>query len=129
MGMLLAGGLLAVVLCGGGGLGGLVWFRPDLVARIPGLQGMTGPAPTPEEAMRSRVADLIDQGRDACEIRAALRLGLTVTTEGRVIPTEVPGMGAPRKVECLRSFLAGFKLQPAPTSDLRFAIEVAAQSR
>ncbi|MFH1468801.1 MAG: serine/threonine-protein kinase [Pseudomonadota bacterium] len=129
IGLLLVGGLLLAVLCGGGGIGGLVWYRPDLLADIPGLSGLvtapTGPAPLvpTTDRLRVQVEGLVDQGVASCDIRAAVHLGLTLAPDGRIAVEEITGVPVPRKAQCLREHLQGLALQPGPAEPLHLDLD------
>jgi hypothetical protein len=129
LGLLLLGGLVVAALCGGGGLGGLLWFRPDLLADIPGLAAWTspapdpGPTPIPGERWRTGVESLVTQGLTRCDIRSSTHLNVLLTPEGRIQVEGLSGIPIPRKAQCLRDHLASLALQPGPGEPLRFSFD------
>ena len=127
--MMLLGGLLLAGLCGGAGLGGLLLLRPDLVADVPGLEGLGGDAgggagQQLEQAINARLHTLASQGVVHCGIHAAVSVPVTVTPTGVVRPGKVVGIPVPKKARCLEAYLAGYTIQPSPSQTMTLRIQV-----
>jgi serine/threonine protein kinase len=126
------GAMLLVGLCGGGGVAGLLMFRPDLLAGVPGLESLTGGTGSGgtsgsgdalERAVQSQLDRLTTQGIMQCGIHARVSMDVTVTPAGAIQPTP-PSALPPKKARCLGTHLEGFTIQPAPGRELKLKVSV-----
>jgi serine/threonine protein kinase len=127
--MMLVAGLLLGGLCAGGGVGGLVLLRPDLLAGVPGLEALVdGPGSQQgdalERAIQARLDTLATQGMVKCGIHAKVSLELTVTTAGVIVPARAVSVLVPKKARCIEEHMASFTIQPAPAKPLTLTVEV-----
>ena len=125
--MMLVAGLLLAVICGGGGIGGLLLLRPDLLTGVPGLEGLIpddSPGPQLEQAIQTRLNTLASQGVVHCGIHAKVSVPVTITSAGLVQPGSVVGIPVQKKARCLEAYLAGFSIQPAPSAAVTLTVTV-----
>ncbi len=116
-----------VVICGGGGFGGLLLLRPELVAGIPGLEGLLGPSSsgtTLEQAIQTRIDSLTTEGIVRCQLHSKVSLDLTVTPAGAIVPGAIRGVPAPQKAHCLETHLKRHTIKPAPAKSLTLSVDV-----
>ena len=127
---LLLGGLLLAGLCGGSGVVGLLLYRPDLLAGVPGLDSLTGdpgsggPDAELEQAIGTRLDTLATQGVVHCGIHARISLQVAVTPAGVVVPGEATGIPVHKKARCFEDYMAGFIIKPPPTKQIDFTVDV-----
>ena len=126
--VVLMGGLLLAVLCGGSGLVGLLLYRPDLLVGVPVLEDAvpsSGDAGQQlEKALQARLDTLATQAVVHCSIHARVSADVRVTTAGVVVPGPAHGIPMVKKARCFEAYLAGYVLKPAPTKDLSLRVEV-----
>jgi serine/threonine protein kinase len=127
---LFLGGLLLAGLCGGGGVVGLLLYRPDLLEGIPGVEDLVDNAggrsseQALEQAIQARLDTLATQGVVHCGLHARVTLQVSVTPSGVVVPGEAAGIPVPKKARCFESYMGGFVIKPPPPRELKLTVEV-----